>query len=188
MKYTHLFILALILLFVVFFSLSIPTYASEVDTSVQDTVEDTETEKTVTQTAAEWLAENVGAITGVISSVGLVVLSWLIKKALIPAVTSAIKTVADKSAASEGSFKKQTDTVISALELSGQYLDDCSRRVDTMIADWQKKAAAQGKAYELQTDLINYLLINLRIPNELKAEVATRAEAVKAALKEASEV
>jgi hypothetical protein len=95
--------------------------------------------------------------------------------------------VGDRSKASESAFSSKADHTVELLELAGNYLDSVSGNVEKMVAEWQKKAAAQGKAYELQTDLINYLLLNLRIPNELKAEVAQRAEAVKAAIKEASE-
>lgn len=145
------------------------------------------TEKPVTQLATDWIVDNLGGILSALSLLVLSVLSWLIKKRLIPAVASAIDAAAKRSEAASGSFNAGTARTVELLELAGGYLDGCSKRVEKMIAEWEKRSAAQGKAYELQTDLINYLLMNLRIPNELKAEVAQRAEAVKEALKEARE-
>jgi hypothetical protein len=174
-----------------------PAYASEIDATAQEPVQSTDTsttdetpaeaEKTITQTASEWLAEHFGDIVGTIGAAGMLILSFFIKKSMIPAINSAIKAIGEKSKASETAFNKKTDHTVELLELAGNYLDSVSGSVEKMIAEWQKKAAAQGKAYELQTDLINYLLINLRVPNELKAEIAQRAEAVKAAIKEANE-
>lgn len=174
-----------------------PSYAAEIDATAQEPVQGTDTvtpdetpaedEKTLTQTASEWLTDNYGGIFGLASFVVSVILAWVIKKKLIPYVVSAVSNSAERSKSSEASFSAKADRTVELLELAGNHLDSVSGNVEKMIAEWQKKAAAQGKAYELQTDLINYLLMNLRVPNELKAEIAQRAEAVKAAIKEASE-
>lgn len=174
-----------------------PSYASEIDATAQEPVQGTETvtpdetpaeeEKTLTQTASEWLSEHFGDILSALGAFGMFLLAFYIKKNLIPSVIDAIKAVADRSKASETTFNAKTDHTVELLEIAGNYLDNVSDNVEKMISEWQKKSAAQGKAYELQTDLINYLLMNLRIPNDLKAEVAQRAEAVKAAIKEANE-
>lgn len=139
-----------------------------------------------TQTAAAWLTEHFGDITGAISSIGLTVLAWFISKKLIPAVKDAIKNVAAKSAASESAFSDKVDGVVSFLENGVKHLEECEARLNETREELQKRIDANAKAYELQTDLINYLFLNLRIPNELKAEVAKRSEDVKNAIKDAS--
>lgn len=174
-----------------------PSYAAEIDATAQEPVQSTDTvtpdetpaeeEKTLTQTASEWLSEHFGDIVGTVGAVGMLILSFFIKKSMIPAINSAIKAIGEKSKASETAFNKKTDHTVELLELAGNYLDSVSGNVEKMIADWQKKSMALGKAYELQTDLINHLILNLRISNELKTDMVHKAELVKAALKEANE-
>lgn len=139
-----------------------------------------------TQTAAAWLTEHFGDITGAVSSIGLAVLAWFISKKLIPAVKDAIKNVAAKSAASESAFSDKVDGVVSFLENGVKHLEECEARLNETREELQKRIDANAKAYELQTDLINYLFLNLRIPNELKTEIAKRSEEVKAAIKDVS--
>lgn len=145
-----------------------------------------EDDGTVAQTVSDWLAEHFGDITGFSCLIGLLATIWSIRKKLLPIISAALDAVAKRSEDAQGSFKQEITSCRTILELSGRYLDDCSKTVEKMISDWKAKAEAQGKAYELQTDLINYLLMNLRIPNELKTEVSERAAAVKAAIREAN--
>lgn len=180
-----------------------PVHAAEIGSEiaqegVTDTVEDNNTVDmqnantdknngtgdTVSQTITDWLSDHLGDITGSSCLVVLLGLIWSIRKKLLPIVSGAIDAVAKRSEDAQGSFKQEITTCRTMLELSGNYLDNCSRSVEKMIEDWKKKNEAQCKAYELQTDLINYLLLNLRIPNELKAEVAERSAEVKAAIQE----
>lgn len=140
---------------------------------------------TVAQTVSDWLAEHFGDITGTSCLIGVLAMIWSIRKKLLPIISAALDAVAKRSEDAQGSFKQEITTCRTMLELSGNYLDNCSKSVEKMIEDWKKRTAAQSKAYELQTDLINYLLMNLRIPNELKTEVSARAAEVKAAIQEA---
>lgn len=183
-------IIALIIVFLLALSLVclVPAHAAEIDEpAVEPDVEEVPADDaTVSQVATDWLAEHFGDITGAVCTVGLAILAWLFKKALIPAVNVALQKVSAKSEESHGAFLKETEAVRGALEQGRDKLEECSARLDKAVEDWQKKTAAQSKAYELQTDLINYLLLNLRIPNELKVDVAERSAAVKAALDEAN--
>lgn len=166
----------------------VPAYATEVDATEQTPTGEIVTvpEKTITQTASEWLSDHYDDIVGSVAAGGLAILAFLITKVLIPAVNNAIKAAAERSKEAAASFNDKTSQTVELLELSGKYLDSVAKDVEKMISDWEEKFAAQAKAYELQTDNINYLLMNLRIPNELKAEFSQRTEAVKAALKEVS--
>ena len=171
----------------------VPAYATEVDATEQTPTGEILTvpgeaieEKTITQTASEWLSDHYDDIVGSVAAGGLAILAFLITKVLIPAVNNAIKAAAERSKEAAASFDDKTSQTVEILENSGKYLDSVAKDVEKMISDWQEKFAALTKAYELQTDNINYLLMNLRIPNELKAEFSQRTEAVKAALKEVS--
>lgn len=180
-------VLAIILLVILSLVCIAPAHAAEVEAPTEPSVEETPADDaTVSQVATDWLAEHFGDITGAVCTVGLAILAWLFKKALIPAVNAALQRVSAKSEESHGAFLKETEAVRGALEQGRDKLEECSARLDKAVEDWQKKTAAQSKAYELQTDLINYLLLNLRIPNELKVDVAERSAAVKAALDEAN--
>lgn len=180
-------VLTIILLVILSLVCIPPAHAAEVEATTEPSGEETPADDaTVSQVATDWLAEHFGDITGAVCTVGLAILAWLFKKALIPAVNVALQKVSAKSEESHGAFLKETEAVRGALEQGRDKLEECSARLDKAVADWQKKTAAQSKAYELQTDLINYLLLNLRIPNELKVDVAERSAAVKAALDEAS--
>ena len=150
----------------------------------EPTTESTEPTASATQTLSAWITEHVGDITGSISAVGLAILSWFISKRLIPAVKSAINTVATKSAASEGAFKEKVDAVAKLLEEGVKRLEETQKNLNEMQASLQKRIAANAKAYELQTDLINYLFLNLRIPNDLKTSINEKAEKVKEAINE----
>ena len=180
-------VLTIILLVVLSLICIPPAHAAEVEAPVEPPVAEAPVDDTtVSQVATDWLAEHFGDITGAVCTVGLAILAWLFKKALVPAVNTALQKVATKSEESHGAFLKETEAVRDALEKGRDKLEKCSARLDQAVEDWQKKTAAQSKAYELQTDLINYLMMNLRIPNELKIEVAERSAAVKAALDEAN--
>ena len=191
MKKTNFFA---IIVAVLLLALSIvPAYATEVDATEQTPTGEILTvpgeaieEKTITQTASEWLSDHYDDIVGSVAAGGLAILAFLITKVLIPAVNNAIKAAAERSKEAAASFDDKTSQTVEILENSGKYLDSVAKDVEKMISDWQEKFAALTKAYELQTDNINYLLMNLRIPNELKAEFSQRTEAVKAALKEVS--
>ena len=171
----------------------VPAYATELDAMEQTPTGEIVTvpgeaieEKTITQTASEWLSDHYDDIVGSVAAGGLAILAFLITKVLIPAVNNAIKAAAERSKEAAASFNDKTSQTVELLEISGKYLDSVAKDVEKMISDLEEKFAAQAKAYELQTDNINYLLMNLRIPNELKAEFSQRTEAVKAALKEVS--
>lgn len=146
-----------------------------------------EAEQSNTQMLSAWITEHIGDITGSISSVGLLILSWFISKKLIPAVKDAVTNVATKSAAYEGAFKEKVDAVAGKLSEGVKHLEDCEKLISEQQEALQKRIEANAKAYEMQTDLINYLFLNLRVPNDLKTEVAKRSEEVKAAIKDASE-
>ena len=185
---------------------ALPTYAAEVgpgsdvtadepaDSTVNDGATAPETGSTdtdaedgsATQAVSAWLTDHFGDITGAVSSIGLAVLTWFISKRLIPAVKEAIKSVATKSAASESAFSGKVDGVAAFLESGVNKLEECEVRLNQTREELQKRIDANAKAYELQTDLINYLFLNLRIPNELKTEIAKKSEEVKAAIKDAS--
>ena len=177
----------------------LPAYAVEadaVDSTVTDAPQteslDTEmtesgTEKSATQTLSAWITEHFGDITGSISAVGLAVLSWFMTKRVVPGMKKFADNVAAKSAAYEGVFKDKVDSVASSLAEGVKHLEECEKRISEEQAALQKRIEANAKAYELQTDLINYLFLNLRVPNDLKTEVAKRSEEVKTAIKEANE-
>lgn len=150
-----------------------------------DTTEPPASDGAVTQSIAEWLTEHFSDIVSAATGVGLIVLTWAFKKGLVPFVTKTIQQVAQRSEAAEGKFDAGTKSAVSLLETCGERLEKCSEALDAANKKMQKKIAAQNKAYELQTDLINYLVMNLRIPNDLKAEVAERSAAVKSAIEEA---
>lgn len=156
------------------------------DTAPIDTP-DAEAEKSATQTLSAWITEHFGDITGSLSAVGLAILSWFISKKLIPAVKDAVTNVATKSAAYEGAFKERVDAVAAKLADGVKHLEECEKLIAEQQASLQKRIEANAKAYELQTDLINYLFLNLRVPNDLKSNVAKMSEEVKAAIKEANE-
>ena len=156
----------------------------EITTEESSATEPTEPTASATQTLSAWITEHVGDITGSISAIGLALLSWFISKKLIPTVKSAINTVAAKSAAYEGAFKEKVDAVANALEEGVKRLEETQKNLDEMQASLQKRIAANAKAYELQTDLINYLFLNLRIPNDLKTSINEKAEKVKEAINE----
>ena len=172
----------------------LPASAVEADAGT-DAIVDTEpteppeaeAEQSNTQMLSAWITDHLGDITGSISSVGLLILSWLISKKLIPAVKDAVTNVATKSAAYEGVFKDKVDSVASSLADGVKRLEGCEKRISEEQGALQKRIEANAKAYELQTDLINYLFLNLRVPNDLKTEVAKKSEEIKAAIKEANE-
>ena len=144
-------------------------------------------EKSATQTLSAWITEHFGDITGSISAVGLAVLSWFMSKRVVPGVKKFADDVAAKSAAYEGAFKEKVDTVADKLADGVKHLEECEKLIEKQQAALQNRIEANAKAYEMQTDLINYLFLNLRVPNDLKTEVAKRSEEVKAAIKEANE-
>lgn len=174
--------------------LCLPVYAEE-NTSPSETPAFFESEvfppdrtledDTVTQNIAEWLTEHFSDIVSAATGVAMIAFTWAFKKVVVPAVTKAIQSVAQRSEASEKNFSEGVESAVCLLESCGKYLEECSHTLDKTTEEMQKKLVAQSKAYELQTDLINYLVMNLRIPNDLKAEIAERSAAVKSAIEEA---
>lgn len=172
----------------------LPASAVEAD-AVTDAIVDTapteppeaEAEQSNTQKLSAWITEHIGDITGSVSAVGLAVLSWFISKRFIPAMKKFADNVASKSAAYEGAFKEKVDTVAGKLSEGVKHLEACEKLISEQQAALQKRIDANARACEMQTDFINYVFLNLRVPNDLKTKFAERTEEIKAAIKDARE-
>ncbi len=159
--------------------------APSAETSTALSEDNVSEDSTVAQSVANWLWGYFDEIVSATTGAAFVWLACAFKKRLLPLVADAIQQVAKRSESAEKNFSEGVKTAVDKLERCGKFLDDYSQKLDAMAEDMIKKQAAQNKAYKLQTDLINYLVVNLRIPNDLKMEIAERSAAVEKALEEA---
>ena len=93
------------------------------------------------------------------------------------------KPVKETSEKYSGEFKEETKAIVALLECAEKRLLDSERKIEELLSRYQEQQNATAEAYELQTELTNYIMMNLRIPNELKTEISDRSAAVKAAIK-----
>ena len=185
------------LLFVLVLSLACPAFAEEATETPGDTVENAGTSvdtppaienaptgenEAATVLVTDWLAEHFGDIAAAVGAVVAAVLVWMFKKGLLPAVLKSLSHVKESAEKYSGEFKEGTKAVVELLECAERRLQDSEGKIDELLTRYQEQQNATAKAYELQTELINYIMMNLRIPNELKAEISNRTAEVKAAI------
>ena len=190
----------ILLLFILAFSLACPMFAEEVAGTPVDDVESTDVsvdtppteenapegeEKAATVLVTDWLAEHFGDVAAAVGAVGMAVLVWMFKKGLLPAVLASLAKVKENAEKSSGEFKEEAKAVVALVDAAEKRLNDGVAKLDDLIKKYEAQQEATAEAYELQTDLVNYIMLNLRIPNELKAEISERSAAVKNAIEAA---
>ncbi|MBO7169614.1 MAG: hypothetical protein J6W28_00375 [Clostridia bacterium] len=190
----------ILLIFTIARSLACPMFAEEVAETPVDDVENTDVsvdtppaaenapegeEKAATVLLTDWLADHFGDVAAAVGAVGMAVLVWMFKKGLLPAVLTSLVKVKENAEKSSGEFKEETKAVVALVDAAEKRLKDGVAKLDDLIKKYEAQQEATAEAYELQTDLVNYIMLNLRIPNELKAEISERSAAVKNAIEAA---
>ena len=191
---------SILLVLVLVLSLTCPTFAEEatetpgdatgntgttVDTPpVPENVPESENEA-ATVLVTDWLAEHFGDVAAAVGAVVAAVLVWMFKKGLLPAVLKSLSHVKESAEKYSGEFKEETKAVVALLECAERRLQESDGKIEELLSRYQEQQNATAEAYELQTELINYIMMNLRIPNELKAEISNRTAEIKAAIEAA---
>lgn len=172
-----------------------PSFAEEATTEPSEEVGDAvtspteempaEEDKAATVLLTEWLSTHFGDVAAAVGAVGMAVVVWMFKKGLLPAVLKSLGHVKDSAEKYSGEFKEETKALVQLIECAEKRLAESETKLEELIAAYQAQQDATAEAYELQTDLINHIMMNLRIPNELKTKISTDGANVKAALEAA---
>ena len=144
-----------------------------------------EEEKAATVLLTEWVSTHFGDIAAAIGAVGMAVVVWMFKKGLLPAVLKSLGHVKENADKYTGEFKEETKALVQLIECAEKRLAESETKLEGLVKAYQDQQEATVEAYELQTELINYIMMNLRIPNEMKAKISTDSASVKAALESA---
>ncbi len=192
MKKLLIFAFAMVLVITLF---CFPSFAEEATAEPTEEVGDivtppsdetpAEEDKAATVLLTEWLSTHFGDVAAAVGAVGMAVVVWMFKKGLLPAVLKSLGHVKDSSEKYSGEFKEETKALVQLIECAEKRLAESEAKLEELIESYQAQQDATAEAYELQTDLINHIMMNLRIPNELKTKISTDSANVKAALEAA---